>query len=75
MSSSSTESLEAELSTYYDYYDNYNDAPKPCSKEKRQEVCSLLPTCSVFPGIPGRARWKHSGHRGPLQIQEAEEHD
>lgn len=44
MSSSSTESLEAELSTYYDYYDNYNDAPKPCSKESvRRFAASFLP--------------------------------
>lgn len=44
MSSSSTESLEAELSTYYDYYDNYNDAPKPCSKESvKKFAASFLP--------------------------------
>lgn len=33
MSSSSTESLEADTTTFYDFIDNYNDAPQPCSKE------------------------------------------
>ncbi|XP_013803651.1 C-C chemokine receptor type 4 [Apteryx mantelli] len=44
MSSSSTESFKAEISTLYDYYDNYNDAPKPCSKEGvKRFAASLLP--------------------------------
>ncbi|KAM9231220.1 C-C chemokine receptor type 4-like [Leptosomus discolor] len=44
MSSSSTESFEIEISTLYDYYDNYNDAPKPCSKESvKRFAASFLP--------------------------------
>ncbi|XP_010133613.1 PREDICTED: C-C chemokine receptor type 4 [Buceros rhinoceros silvestris] len=44
MSSSSTESFEAETSTLYDYYDNYNDAPKPCSKENvKRFAAAFLP--------------------------------
>ncbi|XP_027752845.1 C-C chemokine receptor type 4-like [Empidonax traillii] len=42
MNSASTESLD--LSTFYEYYDNYNDAPKPCSKESvRIFAASFLP--------------------------------
>ncbi|XP_008927806.1 C-C chemokine receptor type 4 [Manacus vitellinus] len=42
MSSASTESPD--LSTFYEYYDNYNDAPKPCSKESvRRFSASFLP--------------------------------
>uniref|UniRef100_G1NS72 C-C motif chemokine receptor 4 n=2 Tax=Meleagris gallopavo TaxID=9103 RepID=G1NS72_MELGA len=44
MSSSSTESLEADTSTFYDFYDNYNDAPQPCSKETvKRFAASFLP--------------------------------
>ncbi|XP_059333275.1 C-C chemokine receptor type 4-like [Ammospiza nelsoni] len=44
MSSSSTESLEVEPSTFYDYYDSYYDAPKLCSKEGvRRFAASFLP--------------------------------
>ncbi|KAM7036542.1 C-C chemokine receptor type 4-like [Passerculus sandwichensis] len=44
MSSSSTESLEVETTTFYDYYDSYYDAPKLCSKEGvRRFAASFLP--------------------------------
>uniref|UniRef100_A0A8C5T515 C-C motif chemokine receptor 9 n=1 Tax=Malurus cyaneus samueli TaxID=2593467 RepID=A0A8C5T515_9PASS len=42
MTSSSPEPFE--LSTFYDYYDNYKDAPKLCSKENvRRFAASFLP--------------------------------
>ncbi|XP_065521608.1 C-C chemokine receptor type 4 isoform X2 [Lathamus discolor] len=41
---SSTESFEVDTPTSYEYYDNYDDAPRPCSKETvRRFAASFVP--------------------------------
>ncbi|XP_033921024.1 C-C chemokine receptor type 9 [Melopsittacus undulatus] len=44
MNFSSTESFEVDTSTSYEFYDNYDDAPRPCNKESvRRFAASFLP--------------------------------